>query len=530
MRDTLVGAGSLVRLGLRRDRWLLPSWIAAFVLMAGTAASAGVGLFPTEETRLAAATTLNSTASMVAMFGRIYDPTSLPAISLIKYTAFMAAAIAAVMVVMTIRHSRAEEESGRLELVSGGRVGRNAPLLAALTISLGASLAIGVLSAAALVAGGFPLGGSVCFGFGWATVGMAFSAVAAVAAQVTTTSRAATGLGMVAVATAYMLRAAGDLADPGPSAWSWISPIGWNQQIRAFQGDRWWVLGLPLALCLVLTSLAFVLRGRRDLGGGIRAERSGRARGRMMGVWDLAVRIHGRVLAAWGLGFMVFGLLIGSLVNSVTGFLASPGIQDLIRKLGGAEALTDAFLGAEISIMGILAAAYGVSAVGRARTEEAAGHLEALLGTATTRTRWLTSHLTAAFGGVVVLTAITGLSIGIGAAVAQHDSSSVWRITLAALGQAPAAFVPAGMAVVLFGLAPRWSGATWGALFAFMALGEFGVVWGAPKWLMDVSPFHHSPSIPVGVNDIPALVALTGIAAVLTTVGYVGWRRRDLAG
>src|SRR5665811_1214587 len=85
MRETLAGTGALVRLGLRRDRWLLPLWMIGFALMAGSAASAGANLFPDVASRIEAASTINSTASMVALFGRIYDPTSLGALALIKY-------------------------------------------------------------------------------------------------------------------------------------------------------------------------------------------------------------------------------------------------------------------------------------------------------------------------------------------------------------------------------------------------------------------------------------------------------------
>src|SRR5665647_460719 len=312
MRETLAGTGTLVRLGLRRDRWLLPLWILGFALTTGSTATAGANLFPDVGSRIEAANTINATASLVAMFGRVYDPASLGALSLIKYTAFMAAVLAVLMVFVTIRHTRTDEETGRLELLSGGRLGRDAPLAAALLITFGASLAL--------------------------------------------------GLGAVVIAVTYALRAVGDLAEPGPSALSWLSPIGWNQQVRAFAGDRWWVLLLPLALCTVLVPVAFSLRAHRDLGAGLREERPGPGRGALAGVWDLAVRLQDRILVAWAVAFVLFGVVIGSLASNATDLLSSPSAQDLIAKLGGAQALNDAFLAAEISIMGILGAAYALAA------------------------------------------------------------------------------------------------------------------------------------------------------------------------
>lgn len=530
MPETLAGTGTLVRLGLRRDRWLLPLWILGFALITGSSASAGAALYPDVASRIEAADALNATASLVALFGRVYDPASLGALSLIKYTAFMTAALAVLMVFVTIRHTRADEESGRLELLSGGRLGRNAPLTAALLIAFGASLLVGLLTAATLVAGGLPAAGSIAFGLGWAATGMAFSAVAGVAAQLTTSGRTAIGLGAVVIAVAYALRAVGDLAEPGPAALSWLSPIGWNQQIRAFAGDHWWVLALPMALCAALVPVAFLLRARRDLGAGFREERPGPARGALSGVWDLAVRLQGRILAAWAVSFIVFGAVIGSLAGTASELLSSPSARELVTKLGGTQALTDAFVSAEVGVMGILAAAYGLTTVGRLRSEEVAGHAEALLGTATTRIRFATSHLAVALAGVTLLMLLAGLSIGTGAAFALHDGALVVRVTLAALAQAPADWVIATAVITVFGWAPRLTSGVWGLYFAFVALGQFGVLWNAPEWLMDLSPFRHSPMLPIDSGWVLPLLALTAAAAALAALGYLGWRRRDLTG
>jgi ABC-2 type transport system permease protein len=201
MTGTLAGTGVLLRLGLRRDRWMLPLWILGFAIIAYSTAAAGAELYPDERSRVEASTALNATASMVALFGRIYDPASLGALSLIKYTAFMTAILAVLMVILTIRHTRGDEESGRLELLGGGRLGRDAPLVSALAISFATSILTGLLSAAALAVGGLPGTGSLAFGLGWAATGMAYSAVAALAAQVTASARAATGvsIGVIAV-------------------------------------------------------------------------------------------------------------------------------------------------------------------------------------------------------------------------------------------------------------------------------------------------------------------------------------------
>ena len=439
MPETLAGTGVLIRLGLRRDRWLLPVWIAGFAATTYSTALAGAELYPDMASRVEAATALNATASIVALFGTVYDPTSIGALSLIKYTAFMTAILAVLMVFITVRHTRSDEESGRLELLGGGRLGRDAPLAAALTISFGASIVLGLVTAAALAAGGLPAAGSIAFGLGWAATGMAFSAVAGVTAQLTASARAATGISLGVVAVTYALRAVGDLAEPGPSALSWLSPIGWNQQIRAFAGDHWWVLALPLALCPC--SCPWPWRSAPVGTSAPASARSAPAR--------LAARSAGSgprraapvpAAAAWAVAFVVFGVVIGSLAGNVTDLLSSPNAQDLIMMLGGTQAMTDAFIAAEISIMGLLAAAFGLSAANRLERGDrrprrsTAGHRHHPAA-------WATSHFALALAGVAVLMLLAGVSIGAGAAAAVDDAALVGRGTVAALAQVPAAWV-----------------------------------------------------------------------------------------
>jgi ABC-2 type transport system permease protein len=59
-------------------------------------------------------------------------------------------------------------------------------------------------------------------------------------------------------------------------------------------------------------------------------------------------------------------------------------------------------------------------------------------------------------------------------------------------------------------------------------VGEFGPLWQAPQWLMDVSPFVHSPRMPAVDSTTTGLLPLTVVAALLVLAGFVGWRRRDL--
>ncbi|MDP4015395.1 MAG: ABC transporter permease [Candidatus Nanopelagicales bacterium] len=523
--------GALLRLALRRDRVLLPAWLVGLTLMVVFSVSATKDLYPDDEFLETASETINATPALVALYGKIYDTSSLGATSLIKLTAFGSALVAILFVFLVVRHSRAEEESGRQELVAAGAVTRRAPLEAALLLGMAGSGALGVLTAVGLGLLGLPWTGALAFGADWALSGIVFSAVAGVAAQVTTSARAAIGIGVASVGIAYLLRAVGDLA-PGDPGWaSWLSPIGWSQQIRPFAGNRWWVTLIPLAATAALVAAAFVLRYHRDMGSGLIADRPGPDVGRIGSVAGLAWRLHRGAFLAWLVGAVLMGAVLGSIVDNISGLLESPQLREYLELLGGRQALTEAFLAAEVGVLGALMSAYGISATSRLRSEESAGHAESLLSTMATRQRWAASHFCLALVAIAALMLLTGAAVGLTHGLAVGDPvGQTMRLAVAGVAQVPAAWVVASIVMLLFGVIPRWVPVAWGLLAAFVALGEFGVLWGLPRWVLDLSPFAHSPRLPGGSIDAAQLVGLVAVAAVLAVAGFATWRRRDVQG
>ncbi|MGB8022621.1 MAG: hypothetical protein WCF04_15445 [Candidatus Nanopelagicales bacterium] len=526
--STITGSGLLLRLALRRDRILLPAWVLGLSAMATFSARATVELYPEIPTRVAAAEAVNGSAALVALYGRIYDPTSLGELSLFKMTAFGAAMVGAVTIFLVVRHTRAEEEAGRLELVGAGVVGRSAPLVAGLLLVLICAVGITVLTAAGLTWAGLPMAGSIAFGAAWGATGLLFAAVGGIAAQVTTSGRAATGLGMIALAVAYVARAVGDLAEEGPGWLSWLSPIGWSQQVRAFSGTRWSLLALPVLATAVLVPVAFLLRSRRDLGGGMVADRPGPAEGRLGTPSGLAWRLQRPTLLSWVVATAILGTILGSVASNVSGFLDSPQMKDILEALGGKQGLTDMFLAAEVGLMATILAGYGISAVHWLPAEEEGGRAEMVLATAASRRAWATSHAVQALLGVAVLLTVMGLAIGVGHAVAVSDSAQVLRLASAAAVRVPAAWVMVGLAVATWGWRPGATWVAWALFVLFLVLGEFGALWDLPDWVMDLSPFAHSPVMPGPDPSYVWVPVLLVIGLGLVAFGIGRFMRRDV--
>ncbi|BDE15915.1 CocE/NonD family hydrolase [Mycobacterium kiyosense] len=264
-----VGTLGLLRLYLRRDRVVLPLWV---LLLSIPLASVYIGsidkVYPTAADRAAFAASVMASPAQRALYGPIYND-GLGAVGIWK--AGMFHLLIAVAVVLTvIRHTRADEETGRAELLDSTAVGRYASLSAVLLLSFGASVATGVIGAAGLLTTEVAPSGSLAFGAALAGSGLVFTALAAVAAQLSASARVCRGYAFAALGAAFTLRAVGDA---GSGALSWFSPLGWSLQVRPYADERWWVLLLHLATTAVLTAVAYRLLAARDVGAGLIAER-----------------------------------------------------------------------------------------------------------------------------------------------------------------------------------------------------------------------------------------------------------------
>ncbi|MEU4712993.1 ABC transporter permease [Micromonospora purpureochromogenes] len=527
--STLTGTRHLVRLILRRDRVLLPLWVLVLAVLPMTYATSFFELFPTATDRAAYATGTATNPSIVALLGPVYGD-SVGALTA-QRGGFLTLIVGLVSLLTVIRHTRTEEEAGRRELLGATVLGRYAGLTAALTVTYAANLLLGLLTAAGLAATGLPAAGSLSYGLSTALVGVVFATVGGLAAQLTETAGGARGIAVGVLGLAFALRLAGDTAERD---WpSWLSPLGWAPRIRAYEDERWWVLALPVALTVLLGAVAYPLSVRRDLGAGLLPPRLGPAHagGGLSGPFGLAWRLHRGALLGWSVGFGLLGLILGGAAEaagrSVEG---NPQLEEIMARLGGSSALAEAYLGSALAFVGLAAAGYGIGAALRMRTEEAAGRAEPLLATGVHRSRWLASHLLFALVGPVVVLAVSGLATGLTYGLSVGDvPGQLPRMLGAGLAQVPAAWVLAGLAVLLYGLLPRFAPVAWGVLVVCVLLGQLGAVLELSQWLLDVSPFTHTPQVLGGSWTATPLLALTAVAVLLAVTGLTAFRRRDVS-
>lgn len=525
----MTGLAPTLRLVLRRDRIQLIVWLLLYVAMAASAYSTAKTNYSDQAALDSAARAATENPSLVALFGPVYSAT-VGSVGMIKMVVMMAAALGLLTGLLVIRHTRADEESGRREMLGASAIDRTAPPIAALLESVGLSLAIGVLSALTLIGMGADARGSLVFGLLWALAGIVFAAFAVLCAQLTEGARAARGLFAVGLAGAYILRAVGDVSvldpDGGPPAepgWaSWLSPLGWAQQLRPFSDDRLW-LALPLlALSAVFTVAALRLAANRDLGAGLIPVGRGRERasGLLGSVEALTWRLHRGQLIGWTVGFFAVGIAFGGMGSAIDSLAGNAGTREMLERLGGSgSSLLDIFFGAEFSVMAMATAALGISIVNTACAEETSGRAEYLLSAPVRSGRWYVSHLAAA----VVATTVATLALGVGVSLTAGQ-----QLILPAMAALPAVWVITAIAALAGAVSARWASVGWIVLAACVMMMVADVL-KLPEWVTKLSPFNHVATQPGAAVFTGTTVLLVVLAAVGLLAATFSETRRDLA-
>ena len=528
----LAGTGPLLRLALRRDRVLIPAWVLGLGLVVAGTGSSFESLYDTPARRAALAASMNGNGSMRALYGPVFGD-SVGGLIAWRMAGFGAVLAAVMSLLIVVRHTREEEETGRQELLCAAMVGRRAPLTAALLTALTANAALVVVIAGGLAGSGRPAAGSLALGLAIGGTGMLFAALAAIAAQLTESARLAKGLTGAVLGLAFALRAAGDTATAdATSPLTWISPIGWSQNLRAYAGERWWLVLLFLAAAALAGSVAYALTARRDLGMSFLPARPGPAVAprALSGPFGLAWRLQRTTLGGWTLGFVCAGGLFGGIAKGAADLVGgNERTREIFARMGGQQSLTDAFLATMAGMLGMVAALYAVGAVLRLHGEETGGRAEPVLAGAVSRLRWTAGHLALAYGGSAVILAFGGLALGVSYDLSAGDPGGrTGPVLAAALAQVPAVWTLTGLAVLVFGLLPRATTAVWSLVGGCLTLGWAGPSLDFPRWAMDLSPYSHLPKLPGADATAAPFLWLLALSALVTAAGLVGVRRRDL--
>ncbi len=443
--------------------------------------------------------------------------------------AFTLAIVALMNILLIARHTRAEEESGRAELVRSAAVGPWSALSAVSIVAVASNLVLGLGASLVFIADGRALDRSLLYGSSISLCGILFASLALIWVQVFEYGRAATGMSLAGLAGAFALRAVGDVRDNWLSL---LSPLGWVQAVNAFGDVAWWPYLISVIAVASAAMTAITLAVRRDVGAGLIQQRPGPAEAGQTLPTPLgfAWRLQRSTLCWWTVGALFMGGIYGSVISAIDDFVEdSEAMRDILESLGmTGDALRDGFVTVILSMVSLIATAGVIQTLLRPRGEEVAGRAEPILASALSRRAWLSSHvvLTALAAPVFMLAA--GLGLSITDALVVGGFTDFGGTILAALMRAPALWAVGGIGVLLYGWARRFTFGVWGVFALAAIVFLFGDLLRLPDQAKNLSPISHVTHLPGGDQGWLSVAVLCVIAVATGLAGIALFERRDI--
>ncbi|PAV28253.1 ABC transporter permease [Virgibacillus profundi] len=524
--------GSLSRFIMRRDRIRIPLWIIGISFFTLMVPIAFGDMYSSQQERDVMAETMQNPA-MTAMVG----PGNLGNYTIGAMTTHQMLLLTAVVVgLMSIllvnRHTRADEEDGRIEMIRSLPVGRLSNVNATLFVLVITNVVLAMVTGFGLFALGIEsmdLEGSLLYGTALGATGILFAGVTAVFAQLSESSRGVIGYSIAVLLLAYLVRAVGDV---GNETLSWLSPLGWITQSEAYSNNNWWPILLTVGVSIILFIFANYLNAIRDLEAGFFPARPGRknASAFLQSPMGLALRLQRTGIIAWAIGLFVMGISYGSVMGDLESFFEGNEMLEQMLVAEEGYSLTEQFIPMLLMVMGILATVPPVMAMNKLIGEEKKNRVEHLLGRAVSRTKLAGSYLLISILNGFIMISLAAIGLWSAALAVMEDGFEFGTIYGAALVYYPAMLVMIGFAVLLIGFLPKLTSLIWlYVVYSFFVL-YMGGLFQFPDWVGKFSPFGYIPQLPVESMEWLPIIILTIIAAFLMIIGFIGYNKRDIEG
>ena len=521
---------------LRRDRLRLPIWWLGMVGFVVLFVPGFEQLFM-EGMEVQIMAEMMRNPAMVASVGPLFGeaPYSNGALFSAMMLLFSTIGVAVMNILLVSRHTRQDEEEGRLELVRALPVGRLAmpwavlvyALLVNLTLALGVGLGMAAMGVATI-----DLAGGLVFGLSMGLAGLYFAALTAVSCQLSANNRTAVSMAFGVLLLAYILRAIGDVT-PGAGALSWLSPLGLALRSEAFVSNRLLPLGLLLLWALGLSALALVLHHRRDLGRGLVAERAGRDRApaSLASPLGLVRRLVRSSALIWAFALYVLAAMYGSVFGDLDAFFEGNEMLRMMVSFASASghSMAEQFISLLVVVMSLIALIPALQQLLRIAAEERTGNGEQVLARPVARVRYMGAFLVVSLLTSAVNQLIAALGFWSAGRAVGAEIPPLGTFVAALLALLPAIWLTLALGALLFALWPRRAGLVYVYLFYSFFSTYIGALAKLPEWFRKLTPFGYLPRYPVEPLAPWTLLAMLALTALVIAAALVLYRRRDLS-
>ncbi|MBS3681354.1 ABC transporter permease [Ornithinibacillus massiliensis] len=525
-------SGRIARFILRRDRVRLPLWFIGIVFFTLLIPAAFTDLYPSQAERDMMAETMKNPA-MVAMVGSAdFENYTIGVMTAHQMLIFTAIVVGLMSILLVSRHTRADEEDGRVELIRSLPVGRlsqlNATMMVYVVINIILALCVG-FGLYALNIASIDLEGSLLYGAVLGATGIFFTGLTAVFAQISEGSRGTIGLSIAVLIIAYLIRAIGDVSN---EVLSWLSPLGWVTQADVYSSNNWLPVLIMLGISIILIVIANYLNAIRDMGAGFLPSKPGRKEASvfLQSPLGLGLRLQRTGLIAWAIGMFVMGASYGSVLGDLEAFFA--GSEEMQNMLVAAEGytLTEQFIPMLMMVMAILATVPAVMSMNKLYGEEKKQRIDHVLSRAVSRTKLMASYLIISIVNGFVMLSLAGIGLWIAGDAVVEGGLDFGTIYGAAIVYYPAILVMISVAVFLIGWLPRRTSLIWLYVFYSFFVLYLGNLFQFSEWVGKLSPFGYIPQLPIEEMDWVSSILLIVIAVGIMIIGFIGYRKRDIQG
>jgi len=504
--------------------------------------------------------------ALLAMVGPLYsmDFATMGALYTLMMLVFMGITIGAMNIFLVVRHTRADEEAGRYEVLRSLPCGRlatvNAAMLTAVIVNVISAVLFGFTMWLAMHIVGDPMGfeSAMLWGVGLGAVGLAFAGAAALFSQLSSNSRGATGFSFMIMGLFYFLRAGADASPDSVGFLAFLGPLGILSRTWAYVHDYWWPVLLILAFAAVFTALAYWICSFRDIDQGIVPARPGKASGGLLmkSTFGLNFRLLRTSIIVWIIILFVTGLSYSIVLSDIDTFIAGndfyrglllgpTGLLDLIDADAPveviAEQINSVLNAAGLSIvqmfsnmigfmMAMISAIPVIMFITKAKGEEKAIRAELLFATPTSKVKYLLGLVIFAFIMAPLLQSAQAIGLYSVARTAIENPADLPFSFLmrSSLVYVPAIWVIGGITVLLVGLFPRRTGFIWAYYgFTFFAM-MYGRMLPEIAWIANLTPLGFVPQLPLDEIVPWVLVVKVVIAFALVVLGLFFYRKRDI--
>jgi len=526
----------------------------------------GLALLPEATDRTEFIAMLENPA-LLAMVGPLHGggAYTMGALYTLMMLVFLGIAVAIMNIFLIVRHTRADEEAGRYEVLRSLPCGRLANVNAAMLTAVVVNVIMAVLFTITMWLGmgmiGDPMGfgAALLWGVTLGALGLTFAAVAALFSQLSSNARGALSYSFAVLGLFYFIRAGADMDPDAMGFLAFFSPFGLVSRTWVYIDNIWWPVFAIMGMGIAFTALAYWLCSFRDIDQGLIPARPGKPHGGKLlkTAFGLNFRLLRLSIIVWVVLLFIVGLSYSSVLQDVDNFVAGNEMyrQMILAPTGLLEqididgmtteqiaAQMNAVLGAAGFnivqmfanmigfVMAMIATVPVLLFILKAKSEEKAIRSELLFATPTSKTRYLL--------GFVIISFVTAILVQVAQAVglfslAQSALQNPADLPLSFLMQSVLVYVPAmwvmgGIAVLFVGLFPRRMGWIW----AYYAFTFFAMMYGRMlpeiEWLANLTPFGWVPQLPMDEISWLGMVLMTMVGVGLAAAGLFFYNKRDI--